>query len=123
MGDNNKMQARKTSSLIVALGFVLLAGWAQAAPLNILGIDDLSCAGWSKSKENPDQRNLYVVWMRGVLTGHNYAMQSQQVSSISSGTIESYVNGYCARNPNGLISDAVFRLSDDFSGRNQPIRK
>ncbi len=123
MGDNNKMQARRTSSLIVALGFVLLAGWAQAAPLNILGVDDLSCAGWSKSKENPDQRNLYVVWMRGVLTGHNYAMQSQQVSSISSGTIESYVNGYCARNPNGLISDAVFRLSDDFSGRNQPIRK
>ena len=117
------MQASKHSSLIVALGFVLFAGVAQAAPLNILGVDDLSCAGWSKSKENPDQRNLYVVWMRGVLTGHNYAMQSQQVSRISSGTIESYVNGYCARNPNGLISDAVFRLSDDFSGRNQPIRK
>ena len=123
MGDNNKMQARKTSSLIVALGFVLLAGWAQAAPLNILGVDDLSCTGWNKSKENPEQRNIYVVWMRGVLTGHNYALQSQQVSSISSGTIESYVNGYCARSPNGLISDAVFRLSDEFSGRNQPIRK
>jgi hypothetical protein len=117
------MQARKHSSLIVVLGFVLFAGVAQAAPLNILGVDDLSCAGWNKSKENPDQRNIQVVWMRGVLTGHNYAMPGQQVSSISSGTIESYVNGYCARNPNGLISDAVFRLSDDFSGRNQPIRK
>ena len=117
------MQASKHSSLIVALGFVLFAGVAQAAPLNILGVDDLSCAGWNKSKENPDQRNIQVVWMRGVLTGHNYAMPGQQVSSISSGTIESYVNGYCARNPTGLISDAVFRLSDDFSGRNQPIRK
>ncbi len=117
------MQASKHSSLIVALGFVLFAGVAQAAPLNILGVDDLSCAGWNKSKENPDQRNIQVVWMRGVLTGHNYAMPGQQVSSISSGTIESYVNSYCARNPNGLISDAVFRLSDDFSGRNQPIRK
>lgn len=117
------MQIRKPFSLIVVLGFVLFAGDALAAPLNILGVDDLSCAGWSKSKETPDQRNIYITWARGVLTGHNYAMQSQQVSSISSGTIESYVNGYCARNPNGLISDAVFRLSDDFSGRNQPIRK
>ncbi len=123
MGENNKMQARKPFSLIVALGFVLFVGLAQAAPLNILGVDDLSCAGWSKSKESPEQRNIRVVWMRGVLTGHNYAMPNQQVSSISSGTIESYVNGYCARNPNGLISDAVFRLSDEFSGRNQPIRK
>jgi hypothetical protein len=117
------MQTRKPYLLILMLGFALLAGVVQAAPLNILGVDDLTCVGWSKSKENPDQRSIYVVWMRGVLTGHNYAMQSQQVSSISSGTIESYVSSYCARNPNGLVSDAVFRLSDDFSGRNQPIRK
>ena len=117
------MQAPKTRSLIVALGIALGSGLAQAAPLNILGVEDLSCVAWVKSKESPDQRALYVVWMRGVLTGHNYAMQSQQVSSISSGTIESYVNGYCARSPNGLFSDAVFRLSDEFSGRNQPIRK
>lgn len=117
------MQAPKTRSLIVALGIALGSGLAQAAPLNILGVEDLSCVAWVKSKESPDQRALYVAWMRGVLTGHNYALQSQQVSSISSGTIESYVNGYCAKNPNGLVSDAVFRLSDDFSGRNQPIRK
>lgn len=117
------MQIRKPYSQILMLCFALLAGVGQAAPLNILGVDDLTCAGWSKSKENLDQRSIYVVWMRGVLTGHNYAMQSQQVSSISSGTIESYVNSYCARHPNGLVSDAVFRLSDDFSGRNQPIRK
>lgn len=117
------MQACKTHSLIVALSLSLVFGLAQAAPLNILGVDDLSCAGWSKSKETPDQRAITVVWMRGVLTGHNYALPSQQVSSISSGTIESYVNGYCAKNPNGLVSDAIFRLSDEFSGRNQPVRK
>ncbi len=117
------MQAPKTRSLIVALGIALGSGLAQAAPLNILGVEDLSCVAWVKSKESPDQRALYLAWMRGVLTGHNYALQNQQVSSISSGTIESYVNSYCAKNPNGLVSDAVFRLSDDFSGRNQPIRK
>jgi len=117
------MQTHKTHALVVALGVALLVGLAQAAPLNILGVDDLSCAGWGKSKESPDQRAIYVVWMRGVLTGHNYAMPNQQVSSISSGTIESYVNSYCAKNPKSSVSDAVFRLSDEFSGRNQPIRK
>jgi len=117
------MCLRKLSLLVVALAAGLFAGSLPAAPLNILGVDDLSCSAWNKSKENPEQRNIYIVWMRGVLTGHNYALQNQQVSSISSGTIESYVNGYCARSPNGLFSDAVFRLSDEFSGRNQPIRK
>jgi hypothetical protein len=32
-------------------------------------------------------------------------------------------NEYCSRNPNGLFSDAAFRLSNQFSGRNQPVRK
>lgn len=100
-----------------------LLGSVTAAPLNILGFDDLSCAAWGKAKDDPEVRRNHVIWVRGVLTGHNYALPSQQVSSISSGTIELYVNRYCAKNPTGLFSDAAFRLSDEFSGRNQPIRK
>jgi hypothetical protein len=64
-----------------------------------------------------------VVWVRGFLTGHNYGQPGQQVSSISSGTIELNIDGYCRQNPSGSFSDAAFRLSDRFSGRNQPIRK
>lgn len=94
-----------------------------AAPLNILGFDDMSCAAWNASKGDPDLRASYVVWVRGFLTGHNYGQQAQQVSSISSGTIELNINNYCKQNPNGSFSDAAFRLSDQFSGRNQPIRK
>jgi len=117
------MKARKLPGLPLWLLASMLAGPGVAAPLNLLGFDDLSCTAWSKSKGDPDQRAAYVVWMRGVLTGHNYALPGQQVASISSGTIENYVNQYCARTPGGLFSDAVFRLSDQFSGRNQPIRK
>lgn len=115
---------RKASQLLIAALYAgLLSGNVQAAPLNILGFDDMSCATWNASKNDADQRNLYVVWIRGFLTGHNYGQQSQQVSSISSGTIEVNVNNYCAQHPTGLFSDAAFRLSDQFSGRNQPIRK
>ena len=101
----------------------LLAATVGATPLNILGFDDMSCVAWAASKEDADRRSSYVVWIRGFLTGHNYGEQSQQVSSISSATIENFVNRYCTQNPNGQFSDAAFRLSDEFSGRNQPIRK
>lgn len=109
-------------STVAVVMFLTVAG-VQAAPFNVLGFNDMSCAVWQKSKDDPDQRSAFVVWSRGLLTGHNYALPAQQVSTISSGTIEQYINQYCAKTPNGLFSDAVLRLSDQYSGRNQPIRK
>ncbi len=117
------MRFKNASSVIIAILFTFTAGATGAAGLNVLGFDDMSCAAWNKSKDDQDQRKIYVVWARGVLTGHNYAAQSQQVSTISSGTIELNINRYCSKNPNGSFNDAVLRLSDEFSGRNQPIRK
>ena len=114
------MRFYRSLFLISALNF---AAPAIAAPLNILGFDDMSCAAWSKSKDDPDQRQLYLAWARGALSGHNYAMQSQQVSVVSVATVELNINRYCSKNPNGVLSDAVFRMSDQFSGRNEPIRK
>ena len=101
----------------------LAAGTAEAATQNILGFDDMSCSAWNKSKSDSDQRAAYIVWIRGFLSGHNYALPGQQVSTISSGTIEVNLNNYCSATPAGSISDGAMRLSDQFSGRNQPIRK
>ncbi|MGB4062190.1 MAG: hypothetical protein WBK19_00010 [Azonexus sp.] len=117
------MNRRKLIRLILAAGAGLMIGNAMAAPVNLLGFDDMSCLTWNKSKDNPDLRAAYVVWVRGFLTGHNYALPSQQVSSFSSGTLELKLNQYCSRNPTGLISDAAMRMSDELSGRNQPIKK
>ena len=108
---------------VLPLTFMLLGNPAMADKIKVLGFDDMSCAAWNKSKEDHDLRKTYVVWVRGVLTGHNYALQSQQVSTLSSGTVELNVNRYCSKNPNGFFSDAAFRMSDEFSGRNQMIRK
>ena len=98
---------------VLPLIFLLNGSPAMAGELNVLGFDDMSCSAWSKSKDDPDLRKNYVAWVRGVLTGDNYA----------SGTVELNVNRYCSKNPNGLFSDAALRMSDEFSGRNQPIRK
>lgn len=96
---------------------------ARAEPLKTLGFDDMSCQAWKQSKDDTDQRTLYIIWIRGLLTGHNYARPSQQVSTISSGTVEQWVNRYCNDNPASSFSDAALRLSDQYSGRKSAITK
>ena len=55
--------------------------------------------------------------------GHNYANQRQQVTDVSSGTIEGYVTRFCQEHAKSSFTDAVFRMSDDFSGRGAPLLK
>jgi hypothetical protein len=108
-------------------GFFLFAAlittFASAAPVKTIGFDDMSCRVWVKSKDDADQRKIYLTWIRGVLTGHNYASQSQQVSAVSSGTVENFVDRYCVDKPQGDFGDAALRMSDKFSGRNEAITK
>ncbi|HRL75794.1 MAG TPA: hypothetical protein PK440_05070 [Candidatus Accumulibacter phosphatis] len=94
-----------------------------ALPLKIVGFDDMSCRAWVASKNDAEQRAAYVAWVRGVLTGHNYANPNQQISAISSSTVEQYVDRHCSEKPQGSFSDAALRLTDRFSGRNAPITK
>ena len=108
---------------LVPVVAMLVTFGAGAVPQNVLGLDDMSCAAWGRTKADPEQRASYLAWLRGFLSGHNYALPAQQVSTISSATIENHISRYCSTNPNGTVSDAAMRLSDQFSGRNQPVRK
>lgn len=101
----------------------LVASGVNAAPVKMVGFDDMSCRAWVKSKEDAEQRKIYVAWIRGALTGHNYANQSQQVSAVSSGTVENFVDRYCVEKPVGEFGDAALRMADKFSGRNEAITK
>jgi len=116
------MLRKKLLPLILLLAVVAPAS-AGAAPLKILGFDDMSCQVWLKSKDDAEQRAQYVAWARGFLSGHNYANQSQQISVVSSGTVELYIQRFCSEKPLGQFSDAALRMSDQYSGRNAPISK
>lgn len=117
------MWGRKLSLSLIVLLAAAASASAWAAPLKILGFDDMSCQAWLKSKEDTEVRQEYVAWVRGFLSGHNYANQSQQISVVSSATVELYVQRYCSEKPLGLFSDAALRMSDQYSGRNAPITK
>lgn len=113
----------KMKPCVFLLLTLLIAANTSAAPVKIVGFDDMSCRNWSKSKEDSDQRKTLIAWTRGVLTGHNYANQRQQVSAVSSGTVENFVDRYCSENPSGDFSDAAMRMADKFSGRNEVLAK
>ena len=105
------------------LSVVLIGANASAAPLNIVGFDDMSCRAWGKAKEDTDLHKAHLAWIRGMLTGHNYANQSQQVSPMSRGTLENFDDRFCVDHPQGDFGSAALRMSDRFSGRNQAINK
>lgn len=113
----------KSLAVLALIGFALGGTAADAAPVNIVGFDDMSCRGWQKGRSDEALRHAYIAWVRGVVTGHNYARPEQQVSSISAGTVGNFVDRYCADNPQSDLGQAAFRLTDRFSGRNEPIDK
>jgi len=95
---------------------------ATATPLKLLGLDDMSCAAWKKQTD-PELREPYIQWVRGFLSGHNYANQSKQVGEVSKGTVVLFVDRYCAENSKASVGDAAMRMSDRYSGRNVPITR
>lgn len=108
--------------LVLQLALVAVNAFA-AAPPRMLGFDDNSCRAWAGSKEDPELRGEYLAWARGFLSGHNYANQKQQVSDISRSTVEMFIERFCRDKPAAQFTEAVYRLSDQYSGRRTPITK
>lgn len=117
------MRRCPSGKMISGVLLALLAFSGEAAPLKLLGLDDMSCLAWANTKDNRDERQLYLAWARGFLSGHNYANQRQQVTDVSSGTIALYAERFCRANPKASFADALYRMSDEFSGRGTALTK
>lgn len=117
------MRSRQSGKWMLATLIALLWANAEAAPPKLLGLDDMSCTAWANTKANQDERQPYLAWARGFLSGHNYANQRQQVTDVSNGTIELYAERFCRANPKASFADALYRMSDEYSGRGTPLSK
>jgi hypothetical protein len=114
----------RRSIVFLLVQLTLTIGCAGAAALpKMLGFDDNSCLAWAESKEEPEQRREFISWARGFLSGHNYANQKQQVSDVSRGTLEMFIERFCRDNPSAQFTEAVYRMSDQYSGRGAPITR
>ena len=117
-----KKLKRVTNAVLLAVTLATTSS-AMAAGLKILAFDDNSCKAWRQGVEEPELRAAHVAWARGFLSGHNYANQRQQVTDVSSGTIALYAERFCRANPKASFADALYRMSDEFSGRGTPLTK
>lgn len=117
------MRSRQSGKWMLGALIALLLFNAEAAPLKLLGLDDMSCVAWAATKANPDERQPYLAWARGFLSGHNYANQRQQVTDVSNGTIALYADRFCRMNPKLSFADALYRMSDEYSGRGAALSK
>lgn len=116
------------SVLRVLLGALLIGSspvFAQATSpsAKVLGLADMSCSAWVKTKGEPDFRQPYLDWARGFLSGHNYGQPGKPVSVVSNGTIGVFVDRFCAEKPTSSVDVALMRMSDQYSGRNAPITR
>ena len=116
------MRHSKLFACLLLAGTLVQASHISAAPLKVLGLDDMSCAAWKKESD-PQLREPYIQWVRGFLTGHNYANQSHQVGEVSNATVATFVDHYCAEHASATVTDAAMRMSDQYSGRNTPITR
>ncbi len=114
------MHQSKLFVCLLLAGALMPASYTSAASLILLGMDEMSCAAW-KTKHDPELREPYVQWVRGFLSGHNYANQSKQVGEVSSATVATFVDRYCADHATAAVSEAAMKMSDQYSGRNTPI--
>ena len=57
------MRRCPSGKLISGVLLALLAFSAEAAPLKLLGLDDMSCLAWANTKDNRDERQPYLAWL------------------------------------------------------------
>jgi hypothetical protein len=111
------MQKRFVQFMLAAVA--LVPAWAAAQPqqINILVFEDSSCAAWSKSANNKLIRAHYESWIRGFVSGHNYANPSRQVPTgkVPGGEqLYAYLDQYCLDNPNSSFVGGAIRLVEQF---------
>jgi len=85
----------------------------------IHGFDKMSCADWLGSDGNPDVRALYVAWVRGVVTGYNYANPNDQVAPgrmPSDFGLAIFIDNFCLSRRATSVAGAAFALIADRHG-------
>lgn len=117
------MRLRRSIVFLLMQLTLTIASAGAATPPKMLGFDDNSCLAWVESKDDPEQRREFISWARGFLSGHNYANQKQQISNVSRSTLEMFIERFCRDNPTAQFTGAVYRMSDQYSGRGAPITK
>lgn len=100
--------------LSLLIGLISCSAFAQSKEVvAIHGFDKMSCDDWAASKEDEATRAMYIAWMRGIVTGYNYANPDNQVAlgrMPGDFTLGLFVDSYCRQHRTQSFAGAVFEL-------------
>jgi hypothetical protein len=102
------------ATLLAALPYTATAQPKQQ--LNLFAFEDSSCKKWMESRNDAYKRAYYEVWMRGFMSGHNFANPRMQVPTGGMPRDEGLhraLDDYCKLNPGSSIFDAAIWLATD----------
>ena len=101
-----------TSALMAALLPAVAA--AQGQQINIIFTsENASCGAWLKSADNKLVRAQYEFWVRGFVSGHNFANQARQINlGVFPGgdALYQHLDQYCRDHPQNTFVDGTIQL-------------
>ena len=112
------------STLVLAALLPAVAS-AQGHQVNVFWFEDASCTAWSKSSGNKALRAQYEFWIRGFVSGHNYANPSRQVKVgefPGSDALHQYLDQYCRDNPKLSFVGGAIQLVEQLLEAAAPAR-
>lgn len=98
---------------------------AQDRQVNVIWFEDASCTAWTKSAGNKAIRALYDSWIRGFVSGHNYASPSRQVAVgtfPASDPLYQYLDQYCHDNPKSSFVGGAISLVEELRATVAPAK-
>lgn len=105
-------------SILAVLSFAAHADGKNHVAIH--GFDKMSCNDWVSSRDNLSARQQYVAWLRGIVTGYNFANPDDQVAlgrMPNDISLASYVDRYCRGNPTISFAGAAFTLIAEARGK------
>jgi len=109
------MKALLGAAALLAVSLPAL-GATQGQQINVFTFEDASCNAWTKSGSNKLLRAQYEFWVRGFVSGHNYATPSRQVKIgvfPGSDALYQYLDQYCRDNPALSFVGGAIRLVEE----------
>lgn len=98
---------------------------AQGHQVTVFSFEDASCNAWLKSSGNKLLRAQYEFWMRGFVSGHNFANPSLQVAAgkfPGSDALYQYLDQYCRDNPNSSFIAGAIHLVEQLREPAAPVK-
>lgn len=98
---------------------------AQTQQVNVFSFENTSCSAWSKTEGNKLLRAQYEFWIRGFVSGHNYANPARQVqigTLPGSEQLYHFLDVYCKDNPSLSFVGGAIRLVEELREHVAPVK-